>query len=161
MCERHLHTWSPSQLLQVLLVRTSSLSELHPSTEKLLGPSCRAGYATKTRKTFFSDSAPSARLCSEYLTNDIWLHLSKFLFLDGVPCSSVASVTLPFLVCSQPLGSGFSYSSWCILLCQCDSYSTSLPPQPCPAQSPRQKDHSSLPVIALVYSQCSVNVCQK
>ena len=120
MCERHLHTWSPSQLLQVLLVQTSSLSDLHPSTEKLMGPSCRTGCTTKTRKTFFSDSAPSARICSEYLTNDTWLPLFKFLFLDGVPCSSVASVALPFLVCSRPLGSGFSYSSWCILLCQCD-----------------------------------------
>ena len=51
-CERHLHTWSPSQLLQVFLVQTSSLSDLHPSTEKLMGPLCRAGCTTKPRKTF-------------------------------------------------------------------------------------------------------------
>ena len=51
-CERHLHTWSPSQLLQVFLVQTSSLSDLHPSAEKLMGHLCRAGCTTKPRKTF-------------------------------------------------------------------------------------------------------------
>ena len=65
----------------------------------------------------FSDSAPSARICSEYLTNDLWLHLFKFLFLDGVPCSSPASVTLPFLVRSwlwapvSPTAPGLSFSA--------------------------------------------------
>ena len=104
----------------------------------------------------FSDSSP-AWIRSEYLTKDIWLHLFKFLLLDRASCCSSARVTFPSLVCSRQLGSGFSYTSLCVLLCQRDSYSRHLLLSPCPAQSLRPKNHGSFAPLVLVCSRCSMN----